>query len=149
DGRRIVAYENVEGFEERKWRLVNWQKFKDEMRRAQMAAASRRYRQGKKLESPSSSVINASSDRHPPSPSPSPSPKRIQPPFIPPTGDEVRKEFETQGVNGEHWRDFFDWWQELNWKGVKDWRRRAGMWIRKRRQEGRYEGTISGKSKKR
>lgn len=61
EGRRIVACENVEGFEIRKWRLVNWEKYKDEIRKAQMAAASRKYRQGKKLSDGKSSSHQASS----------------------------------------------------------------------------------------
>jgi len=75
-GRRIEACENVEGFETRKWRLINWQKYKDEIRRTQMAAAARRYRQGKKLEDTVTDRHQPSSDRHPPSPSPSPSPSK-------------------------------------------------------------------------
>lgn len=85
-GRRIIACDSVEGFEDRKWRLVNWQKYKDEIRKAQMAAASRNYRAGKKLAA-------ASSDRHQPSsavikPSsstPSPSQRKEMPP-LPPRG---------------------------------------------------------------
>jgi hypothetical protein len=72
-GRRLIEVQSGLGGEPRRWRLVNWEKYKTLARRRQVAAAVRRYkaRQGNQK------VIKGnrgSSKGHSPSPSPSPSP---------------------------------------------------------------------------
>jgi hypothetical protein len=144
EGRRIVACETVEGFETRKWRLVNWSKYKDEIRKAQMAAASRRYRNLKKIEPASSTVIN----RHQgvilhslstPTPTPSPTPAKNTNTgtgrFAPPTLSEVRDYIREKGltVDAVAWLAHYE---SNGWKvgknPMKNWKAAIWTWTRER-----------------
>ena len=69
-GKRLVPLDHQDGFEDRKWRVVNWDAYKQQVRRMQVAAAVKRHRE-------KSSVIDSnqeSSDVNPPTPAPTPSP---------------------------------------------------------------------------
>jgi sRNA-binding protein len=78
DGRRLVPLEHTEGFDDRKWKLVNWQRYKAEERKVQVAAADRRHKAKVKLQKEIEAQAIKSNQKQsksdPPSPSPSPSP---------------------------------------------------------------------------
>jgi hypothetical protein len=51
--------------------------------------------------------------------------------------DAVQAYFHLKGVNGDHYRGFWEHWNDtLHWKGSIDWHGRANTWIKKRRAEG-------------
>ncbi len=151
EGRRIVPCETVEGFETRKWRLVNWQKYKDEIRKAQMAAASRKYRQGKRLPEPvidrhqaSSSVMKPSPSISTPSPTQSPTPKRKPRThgaevFVRPSMEELRAYIEEKNLTIDP-TAWYSYYVSNGWKvgrnPMQNWKAAVWTWVAKENSSG-------------
>lgn len=134
DGRRLVALESAEGFADRKWRVVNWQRYKDEVRKLQVAAAVKRHRM-------KSTVIRRNrkqSNRNPPAPAPTPAPSPDKKDTVtvsrrrPADADEVRAFVQAEGLDRVDPDEWFGYWEDEGWKKktgpVKDWRRMCRNW---------------------
>ena len=133
EGRRIQLLDAERP--ERGWIIVNWERYKkiarEEARRDQTRRRVAAYRE--RIASESKAKAKAKADAK----AKGDVTKTLHGVTERYTREDVRAEFETQGVTGDHWEGFYEWWEGLGWKDFRSLKGRVRTWISKRREEGR------------
>ncbi len=140
-GARLVVIGHQDGFEDRKWRIVNWKLYKGKVRQMQVNAAVRRHRERAAVKSDVITSNQEQSKRNPPtvspSPSPSPSPeskkKEKTERFAPPALAEVEAFIEEKGLDVDALK-FFSYYESIGWRvgknPMKKWKMAVWNWSR-------------------